>query len=219
MSTGACEFCNALNVKLVARLEADPAQRVCLRCHRDPRIPTVVDTPTVADTPKLPSEKPLTEDMIRITRDSIGANGRMVRDKPFKAWVGHHGVRDARGCARRFASWSSARSAAREFIGEHNAALAQTTLPIEPATPEEVALVAEVAEEFEDLLADAPRWTCHGRTLSLDGTEALGIERIVDERSNAKLSPVACDAIADYVCTVLNILDLDTLVRDWTNKP
>jgi hypothetical protein len=37
---GTCEFCGEPNVKLVAKLKADPDQKVCATCAKDPRIPT-----------------------------------------------------------------------------------------------------------------------------------------------------------------------------------
>lgn len=62
----------------------------------------------------------LTETMIRITKASIGANGRVVRDRPFHVFVAHHGLKDARGRLRRFASRGAAKAAARAFIAEQN---------------------------------------------------------------------------------------------------
>jgi hypothetical protein len=135
----------------------------------------------------------LTEDMIRITTASLGANGRILRERPFHVFVGHHALKDERGRLRRFGRRSAAIAAARLFIVAHN----QTLLP-ETTTP---------------------RWTRQGRVLSLDGVEAIHVERVVDEHSNAKLSPVTCDAIADLVHRTLNEVDLDALTRAWMSKP
>lgn len=63
---------------------------------------------------------PLTEDMIRVTAATIGANGRAVRDRPFHAFVGHHALKDAKGRLRRFGGRQAARRAARTFITSHN---------------------------------------------------------------------------------------------------
>lgn len=71
----------------------------------------------------------LTVDDIRITVDSIGANGRAVRSKPFKVFVGHHGVLDDRGRMRRFGSRKAARQAVEEFIAAFNAHRASTAAP------------------------------------------------------------------------------------------
>ena len=40
MNKGKCEFCEANNVELVARLIDDPDQKVCRACHNHPHIPT-----------------------------------------------------------------------------------------------------------------------------------------------------------------------------------
>ncbi len=39
---GICSFCHASDVALTAVLIADPDQRVCRKCHRDPRVPTAL---------------------------------------------------------------------------------------------------------------------------------------------------------------------------------
>lgn len=39
---GTCDFCRKENTPRLFRLVADPDQRVCDECHRDPRIPTKV---------------------------------------------------------------------------------------------------------------------------------------------------------------------------------
>lgn len=64
--------------------------------------------------------KTLTEDMIRVTNSSIGKNGRMVRDRPHQAFVGHVMLKDARGRPRRFSSRSKATKAAKLFIANYN---------------------------------------------------------------------------------------------------
>ena len=63
----------------------------------------------------------LTEDMIRVVRHSIGAKGRMVRDRAYHVFVGYHCLKDARGRLRRFSSQSTARAAARVFIMQRSA--------------------------------------------------------------------------------------------------
>lgn len=62
----------------------------------------------------------LADDMIRVTQSSIGENGRLVRDRPFHAFVSHHALKDARGRLRRFSSRSKAFRAAQAFITDHN---------------------------------------------------------------------------------------------------
>lgn len=62
------------------------------------------------------------------------------------------------------------------------------------------------------------RWTRQGNALSYDGVEAIGVTRLLNERCNAKLSPVQCDAIGDFLCRMLNMTDLDTLTSVWKSK-
>lgn len=65
----------------------------------------------------------------------------------------------------------------------------------------------------------AERWTREGRCLSYDGESAIAIERVIQQRTaKAKLDPVTCDAIADFVCTMLNTIDVDALVKKWMAK-
>lgn len=45
MMIGTCDFCGHPRTPRIARLAADPDQRVCAECHEDPRLPTVADTP------------------------------------------------------------------------------------------------------------------------------------------------------------------------------
>jgi hypothetical protein len=64
------------------------------------------------------------------------------------------------------------------------------------------------------------RWTREGRCLSYDGKPAIGIDRFVNPKNaSATLAPVECDAIADYVCNMLNTVDLDALTQQWMKKP
>lgn len=62
------------------------------------------------------------------------------------------------------------------------------------------------------------RWTREGHMLKLDDVYAIHVERVVDEHSNAKLSPVQCDAISNYVCRALNHVDLDELTAAWMGR-
>lgn len=62
----------------------------------------------------------LTESMIRVTNKSIGADGRIVRDRPLHVFVDRYALKDARGRLRRFGRRGAAYKAAREFIEEHN---------------------------------------------------------------------------------------------------
>ncbi len=147
----------------------------------------------------------LTEDMIRITTYSIGATGRAVRDRKLVVFVGNHMLKDARGRQRRFAFPRTARAAARAFIAEHN----QTAL-----SDDEIDLRSGLPLDAHD-----PRWTRQGRVLSYDGVEALEVGRFASTHNTFKLSPVTCDAIADYVCSMLNTIDVDALTRLWMDKP
>lgn len=161
----------------------------------------------------------LTEDMIRVTRDPSGASGRLIRDRVLIVYVGHHALKDKRGRQRRFGRDGAARRAARAFIAEYN----QTHIPACVLSMN--CLCAGHArgipanEACDTTEVPAERWTRQGRVLSYDGVEAIHIERMVDDCSKAKLSPVACDAIADYVHSMLNSIDIDALTRMWMRKP
>jgi len=112
------------------------------------------------------------------------------RKRNLTVFVAHHMLKDARGRMRTFGRRSAADRAAHAFIAEHN----QTRLP-------------------------EPRWTRQGRVLSLDGVEALEVGRFASTHNTFKLSPVQCDAIADYVCSMLNTVDLDALTSEWVRRP
>jgi hypothetical protein len=151
----------------------------------------------------------LTEDMIRVTNSSIGMDGHVVRDRPHQAFIGHHMLKDARGRPRRFSSRSAATKAAKLFITEHNQTCINSDCPKH---------MDSAAEHVDGACTTGPRWTRQGQRLFYDGVEALLVGRILDEYSNAKLSPVTCDAVADYVCSALNTIDLDELTRLWKSK-
>jgi hypothetical protein len=159
----------------------------------------------------------LTEDMIRVTRDPSGASGRLIRDRVLVVYVGHHALKDKRGRQRRFSRDGAARTAARSFIAEYN----QTHIPACVLSMN--CLCAGHArgipanEACDTTEVPAERWTRQGRVLSYDGVEAIRIERLT--YADAKLSPAACDAIADYVHSMLNSIDIDALTRMWMRKP
>jgi hypothetical protein len=171
----------------------------------------------------------LTEDMIRISTHTLGARGA-VRDRPLVVYVGHHMLKDARGRQRRFTRRSTAFAAAKVFIAEHNQVDMQVALRASalPACAASMGCLCaghargNPASDACDTTETPPsreRWTRQGRMLSYDGTEAIHVERHVDENHRAKLSPVQCDAIADYVCNMLNTIDVDALTRIWMRKP
>lgn len=172
----------------------------------------------------------LTEDMIRITTASIGASGRAVRERALVVYVGHHTLKDARGRQRRFTRRSTAFTAAKAFIAEHNQVDMQASLR-DSALPACAASMgclcaghargnpASAACDTTETPPRDERWTRQGCMLSYDGVEAIHLERHVDDRHRAKLSPVQCDAIADYVCSMLNTIDVDTLTRLWMRRP
>lgn len=162
----------------------------------------------------------LTDDMIRITSDAIGANGRAVQNRNLVVYIGHHALKDKRGRQRRFESRNAARAAARAFIAEHN----QTNIPACVASMGCLcaghARGNPVGDACDASEVPAERWTRQGCTLSYDGAEAINVSRIVGgDNGKPKLSPTTCDAIADYVCCMLNTVDVDALTRVWMRDP
>lgn len=146
----------------------------------------------------------LTEDMIRVTQDPNGSKGKLIRDRRLVVYInGTITLKDKRGRQRRFAKRGGAYTAARKFIAEYN----QTTMGEQPACVEPGAPSARTT-----------RWTRQGQMLSYDGVPALTVAQHRDERGNSKLRPVACDAIADYVCSMLNTIDVDALTRVWMGR-
>ncbi len=159
----------------------------------------------------------LTADMIRVVRHSNGSNGPL-HNRLFHVFVDRYALKDARGRMRRFALPSSARKAALHFIAEHN----QTRVPAcvqAGATCAGHSRGTPASEPCDASEVPARRWTRHGRTLNYDGIEAFCIVRMLAENGTAQLSPTTCDAIASYVCDVLNSVDVDALTRLWTSKP
>jgi len=160
----------------------------------------------------------LTEDMIRVTRDPSGASGRLICDRVLVVYVGHHALKDKRGRQRRFSRDGAARTAARAFITEYN----QTHIPACVLSMN--CLCAGHArgipanEACDTTEVPAERWTRQGRTLSYDGAQAIIIARLSGE-NDANLPPATCDAIADYVHSMLNSIDIDALTRMWMRKP
>lgn len=59
------------------------------------------------------------------------------------------------------------------------------------------------------------RWTRQGRIILYDGKFAVNIELMQNQWLFRTLSPVECDAIADFICKSLNATDLNEIVREW----
>ncbi len=73
----------------------------------------------------------LTEDMIRIVKCSIGANGHAVRGRNLVVFIDDHMLKDARGRWRRFERQGAARAAARKYIVEQNQLSMQADITVE----------------------------------------------------------------------------------------
>lgn len=75
--------------------------------------------------------------------------------------------------------------------------------------------VIHTGKDYKFLRTVGGRWTRSGRMLKYDGNEVIYLERI---QHGPALAPSVCDAVAEYVCDMLNAVDLDKLQQRWMER-